>query len=290
MEPVSPDSAAWPAPAKLNLMLRIVGRRPDGYHRLQTVFQFLDRCDWLWLTPRDDGIIQRTGDVPGVAADDDLTVRAARLLRQVTGTRQGAEIRIVKHLPLGGGLGGGSSDAATTLVALNHYWRTGLTLVELAELGLKLGADVPVFVHGRTAWAEGVGERLTPVELDEPWFVVMTPACQVATGAVFDDPDLTRNSPLITIINFLKGAGGNDCATVVYRRHPEVAAAADWLMRYGQARLTGTGACVFAAFPSAARAEEVLARRPPEWNGFVARGRNRSPLHERLSQVSAAPA
>lgn len=290
MESVSPDPTAWPAPAKLNLMLRIVGRRPDGYHRLQTVFQFLDRCDWLWLTPRDDGIIQRIGDVPGVAADDDLTVRAARLLRQVTGARQGAEIRIVKHLPLGGGLGGGSSDAATTLVALNHYWRTGLTLVELAELGLKLGADVPVFVHGRTAWAEGVGERLTPVELDEPWFVVMTPACQVATGAVFDDPDLTRNSPLITIIDFLKGAGGNDCATVVYRRHPEVAAAADWLMRYGQARLTGTGACVFAAFPNAARAEEVLARRPPEWNGFVARGRNRSPLHERLSQVSAAPA
>ncbi len=290
MEPVSSDPTAWPAPAKLNLMLRIVGRRPDGYHRLQTVFQFLDRCDWLWLTPRDDGIIQRTGDVPGVAENDDLTVRAARLLRQTAGARQGAEIRIAKHLPLGGGLGGGSSDAATTLVALNHYWRTGLTLVELAELGLRLGADVPVFVHGRAAWAEEVGERLTPVELDEPWFVVMTPACQVATGAVFDDPDLTRNSPLITITDFLKGAGGNDCATVVYRRHPEVAAAADWLMRYGQARLTGTGACVFAAFPSAARAEEVLARRPTEWNGFVARGCNRSPLHERLSQVSAAPA
>ena len=287
MESVSPDPAAWPAPAKLNLMLRIVGRRPDGYHRLQTVFQFLDRCDWLWVTPRADGITRRTGDVPGVAADDDLTVRAARLLRQVTGARQGAEIRIVKRLPLGGGLGGGSSDAATTLVALNHYWRTGLTLTELAELGLRLGADVPVFVRGRAAWAEEVGERLTPVELDEPWFVVMTPACQVATGVVFNDPDLTRNSPLITITDFLTGAGGNDCEAVVYRRYPEVAAAANWLAQSGQARLTGTGACVFAAFPSAARAEQVLARRPPGWSGFIARGRNRSPLHERLSRVVA---
>ncbi|MFO7639893.1 MAG: 4-(cytidine 5'-diphospho)-2-C-methyl-D-erythritol kinase [Candidatus Competibacteraceae bacterium] len=287
MESVSPDPAAWPAPAKLNLMLRVVGRRPDGYHQLQTVFQFLDRCDWLWVTPRADGVIHRTGEVPGVAADDDLIVRAARLLQQTTGARQGAEIRIAKRLPLGGGLGGGSSDAATTLVALNDYWRTGLTLAELAELGLRLGADVPVFVRGCAAWAEGVGERLTPVELDEPWFVVVAPACQVATGAVFGDPDLTRNSPPITIADFLTGAGGNDCEAVVYRRYPAVAAAANWLARFGQARLTGTGACVFAAFPSAARAEQVLAQRPPGWRGFVARGRNRSPLHERLSRILA---
>ncbi|TVR64628.1 MAG: 4-(cytidine 5'-diphospho)-2-C-methyl-D-erythritol kinase [Candidatus Competibacteraceae bacterium] len=287
MESVSPDPAAWPAPAKLNLMLRIVGRRPDGYHRLQTVFQFLDHGDGLWVTPRADGVIHRTGEVPGVAADDDLIVRAARLLQQTTGTRQGATIRIVKRLPLGGGLGGGSSDAATTLVALNHEWRTGLTLAELAELGLRLGADVPVFVRGCAAWAEGVGEQLTPVELDEPWFVVVTPACQVATGAVFGDPDLTRNSPPITIADFLTGTGGNNCEAVVYRRYPDVAAAAAWLAQHGRARLTGTGASVFAAFPSATRAEQVLAQRPSEWSGFVACGRNRSPLHAHLSRISA---
>jgi 4-diphosphocytidyl-2-C-methyl-D-erythritol kinase len=217
-----------------------------------------------------------------------LTVRAARLLQETTGARQGATIRIIKRLPMGGGLGGGSSDAATTLVALNHLWRTELTLAELAELGLTLGADVPVFVHGRAAWAEGVGERLTPVELDEPWFVVLIPACHVATGAVFDDLDLTRNSLPITITDFVAGAGGNDCEAVVYRRYPEVAAAASWLAQFGQARLTGTGACVFAAFPDAPGAERVLVRLPAGWTGFVARGCNRSPLHEHLAWRQAA--
>jgi len=288
MDSVTPDPTAWPAPAKLNLMLRIVGRRPDGYHLLQTVFQFLDRGDWLWFTPRADGVIARESEVPGVSAEADLTVRAARLLQQTAGVRQGATIRIAKHLPMGGGLGGGSSDAATTLVALDQLWRTGLTLAELAELGLTLGADVPVFVHGRAAWAEGVGEQLTPVDLDELWFVVLAPACQVATGAVFDDPDLTRNSPPITITDFVAGAGGNDCEAVVYRRYPEVAAVADWLKRYGQARLTGTGACVFAAFPDDPSAERVLARLPAGWTGFVARGRNRSPLHEYLARRPTA--
>ncbi len=300
MEPLTPSpptplpqgegSNAWPAPAKLNLMLRVVGRRPDGYHLLQTVFQFLDRGDWLWFEPRDDGLIERASEVPGVPAAADLTVRAALLLRQVTGTHQGATIRVAKHLPMGGGLGGGSSDAATALVALNHYWRTGLTLAELAELGLTLGADVPVFVRGQAAWAEGVGERLTPVDLEEPWFVVLAPACHVATGVVFNDPELTRNSPLLTILDFVKGAGGNDCEAVVYRRYPEVAAAATWLAQHGQVRLTGTGACVFAAFPDTASAGRVLERLPPDWIGFVARGRNRSPLHERLmrERVSSA--
>lgn len=290
MDVVAPDSAAWPAPAKLNLMLRIVGRRPDGYHLLQTVFQFLDRCDWLWLEPRDEGVIDRVGEVAGVPADADLTVRAARLLQRVAGIHRGATIRIVKQLPLGGGLGGGSSDAATTLVALNHYWQTGLTLAELAELGLQLGADLPVFVHGRAAWAEGVGERLTPVLLDEPWFLVLTPACHVATGAVFTDPELTRNSPLITIADFMMGVGGNDCEAVVYRRYPEVAAMAAWLARHGPARLTGTGACIFAAFPDAASAGRILSRLPPGWTGFTARGRNRSPLHERLAREQFASA
>ena len=282
------DATAWPAPAKLNLMLRIVGRRADGYHLLQTVFQFLDRCDRLWFIPRTDGIIAREGVVAGAAPEADLTIRAARLLQQATGTGYGATIRIDKRLPLGGGLGGGSSDAATTLAALNHIWQTGLSRAQLAQLGLQLGADVPVFVHGQAAWAEGVGERLTPVELPEPWFVVLTPACQVPTGVVFNDPELTRNSPLSTIADFVNDAGGNDCEEVVYRRYPEVAAAAAWLNRHGAARMTGTGAGVFAAFPDAGSANRVLEQLPQGWSGFVAAGRNQSPLHERLARECAA--
>lgn len=289
MDAVAPETA-WSAPAKLNRMLRIVGRRPDGYHLLQTVFQFVDRCDWLRFDPRRDGIIERAGDNAEIPADTDLAVRAARLLQRVAGSRFGATIRIDKRLPLGGGLGGGSSDAATALVALNHYWGTGLSMTELAELGLRLGADVPVFVRGRAAWAEGVGERLTPVELDEPWFVVVRPAaCHVATGVVFADPELTRNSPPITITDFMRGAGGNDCEAVVYRRFPQVAAAAAWLSQRGPTRLTGTGACVFAAFSDEASAGRVLDQLPPGWTGFAARGRNRSPLHERLSREPDAP-
>ncbi|HCK81583.1 MAG TPA: 4-(cytidine 5'-diphospho)-2-C-methyl-D-erythritol kinase [Candidatus Competibacter sp.] len=289
MDSLTPDSAAWPAPAKLNLMLRIVGRRADGYHLLQTVFQFLDRCDWLWFSPREDGLIERVGDVIGVPPDADLTVRAARLLQRATASRSGATIRLAKQLPLGGGLGGGSSDAATALLALNHYWQTGLTLAELAELGLRLGADVPVFVRGRAAWAEGVGEQLTAIDLDEPWFLVLAPGCHVATGAIFADPELTRNSPPIRILDFLQGAGGNDCESVVYRRYPKVAAAAAWLSRHGQARLTGTGACVFAAFPDRASAGRVLSQLPPGWTGFIARGRNRSPSHARLLRERDIP-
>jgi len=284
MDAVAPDATAWPAPAKLNLMLRIVGRRADGYHLLQTVFQFLDRGDWLWFDVRDDGVIERQGEVAGVSPDADLTVRAARLLQHATGTRRGATMRIAKRLPMGGGLGGGSSDAATALVALNQYWQTGLTLAELAELGLQLGADIPVFVHGQAAWAEGVGEQLTPITLDEPWFAVLIPEISIATGAVFNDPELTRNSPLLTIADFAKGVGGNDCAAVVYRHYPEVAAAAAWLSQYGTTRLTGTGACVFAAFPDAAAAYQALNSLPSGWAGFIARGRNDSPLHERLMQ------
>ncbi len=287
MDALNPDTAAWPAPAKLNRMLRIVGRRADGYHLLQTVFQFLDRGDRLWFEPRSDGLILRANEISGVPAEADLIVRAARLLQSVTGTHQGATIRVDKRLPMGGGLGGGSSDAATALIALNDQWRTGLTLTELAALGLKLGADVPVFIHGRAAWAEGVGERLTPVDLDEPWFVVLVPACQVVTGAVFNDPELTRNSPPITITDFMRGIGGNACEAVVYRRYPEVAAAAAWLTQYGITRLTGTGACVFAAFADESAAERVLAQMPQGWNGFVARGYNRSPLHTHRARQSA---
>lgn len=282
------ENAPWPAPAKLNRFLHIIGRRADGYHLLQTVFQFIDRCDDLYFALRADGRIERQGRVEGVAPQADLSVRAARLLQDVAGVEQGVTIAIHKRLPLGGGLGGGSSDAATTLVALNQYWQTGLSPAQLAELGLRLGADVPVFIHGASAWAEGVGERLTPIDLDEPWFVVLVPPCMVATGAVFADPELTRNAQPITIRDFMTGTAGNACEAVVYRRYPAVAAAAQWLSRYGRARLTGTGACVFAAFTDRTLAERVAACVPNPFTGFVARGLRHSPLQARLRCELAA--
>jgi 4-diphosphocytidyl-2-C-methyl-D-erythritol kinase len=273
----------WPAPGKLNRFLRILGRRPDGYHRLQTVFQFIDRCDYLSFEPRSDGLICREGEIAGVQPDSDLAVKAAHLLRRIHGEAAlGVTIRIEKCLPLGSGLGGGSSDAATTLVALNHCWGCGLNLEQLAQLGLRLGADVPVFVHGRAAWAEGVGEQLTPIELDEPWFLVLTPACTVSTAAVFNDPHLTRDSQPVRITKFLISDIGNDCEAVVYERYPGVAAAARWLSQYARAQLTGTGACVFAAFPDRQAADRLVAQLPEQLSGFVTRGLNRSPLHERL--------
>lgn len=273
----------WPAPAKLNLMLRIVGRRADGYHLLQSVFQFLDVGDDIDLAVRDDGVIARHNDLPGVPAGQDLVVRAARLLQAETGCQLGADIRTTKRLPMGGGLGGGSSDAATVLVGLNRLWGTGLGVDRLAALGLTLGADVPVFVRGHAAWAEGVGEQLTPVDLPEPWYLVVKPPCEVATGAIFQDAELTRNSPLSTIRDFLAGLTVNDCLPVVVKRYPEVAAALSWLGQFGQARLTGTGSCVFAEFEDAARAEQVLSALPAGYQGFVARGRNRSPLLDRVN-------
>ena len=242
----------WPAPAKLNLMLRVLGRRPDGYHRLQTVFQFIDRQDRLFFEPRHDGRIRRISRLKGVPEQSDLVVRAARLLQGRVGGRLGADIRVEKRLPMGGGLGGGSSDAATTLVALNRIWDTGLTESELMDLGLTLGADVPVFVRGRAAWGEGVGEVLTPVDLPRPWYLVLVPRCAVATGAVFSDEELTRDSAPITMADFTAGDDRNDCLDVVRRRYVEVAAALDWLATVGRPRLTGTGACVFLS-PGASR-------------------------------------
>lgn len=271
----------WPAPAKLNRFLRIIGRRRDGYHMLQTVFQFLDRCDYLRFVPTTDGAIRRAADVPGVPEAADLALRAALLLQQRCGVRAGATIAIDKRLPIGGGLGGGSSDAATTLVALNHYWRTSLSIDDLADLGVQLGADVPVFVRGCAAWAEGVGEQLTPIALDEPWFVVLVPSCQVSTAAIFNDPALTRNSSPLTMRAFVTDADGNDCEAVVFKRYPEIAAAAEWLARYARTRLTGTGACVFAAFAERQQAEHVLSLAPRGLVGFVSRGCNRSLLQER---------
>jgi 4-diphosphocytidyl-2-C-methyl-D-erythritol kinase len=286
----APDGSAWPAPAKLNLMLRILGRRPDGYHRLQTVFQFIDRQDRLWFDLRNDGQIRRRTPVPGVPEQQDLTVRAARALQESTGCRLGADIRIHKVLPLGGGLGGGSSDAATTLVALNRLWGLDLGPDALASLGLGLGADVPVFVRGLAAWGEGVGEELSPVVLPEPWYLVVVPACQVSTGAVFGHPKLTRHSLPVTLTDFLLGARGNDCLPVVCSGYPQVAAALDWLNGQGEGRLTGTGACCFAEFADPGSARAALGRMPPAFDGFIARGLNRSPLLDRLADGESTPA
>jgi 4-diphosphocytidyl-2-C-methyl-D-erythritol kinase len=278
-------NAPWPAPAKLNRFLHVVGRRADGYHLLQTLFQFLDVADYLSFTLRDDHQIVRHGGLAELDPEQDLCVRAARLLQQRYAPQAGIEVRIDKRLPSGAGLGGGSSDAATTLVAVNHYWRLGLSLTELAELGLSLGADVPIFVLGQAAWAEGVGEQLTPVALDEPWFVVIVPACQVNTRQIFSDPDLTRHTPALRISAAVPPGASNDCEAVVFRRYPAVRAAAEWLSGHGQARMTGTGSCVFAAFPDREQAEAVLTQRPSGLAGFVSRGCNRSFLHQRLQSA-----
>ncbi|MEA3641688.1 MAG: 4-(cytidine 5'-diphospho)-2-C-methyl-D-erythritol kinase [Lamprobacter sp.] len=269
---------AWLAPAKLNLMLRVLGRRADGYHLLQTVFQFVDRCDRLYFELRRDGRIERLDGPAEVPPEQDLVVRAARALADATGCGTGISIRVEKRLPMGGGLGGGSSDAATTLHALNQLWGTGLPVEQLAEIGLRLGADVPVFVHGAAAWAEGVGETLVPVELPRPWYLVLAPSCHVATSAVFGDPGLTRDSAPITLVDFLRGNAANDCLTTVLGKYPEVKRAFDWLADRAEAKLTGTGACLFAALPTQVEAEQLLIEVPAEIPAFVARGQNRSPL------------
>lgn len=282
-----PETLVLPAPAKLNRLLHITGRRPDGYHELQTLFQFLDHGDTLTLRGREDGEIHLSPRLPGVAAEDNLVVRAARLLQAESGCRLGADIHLAKRLPLGGGLGGGSSDAATTLHGLDALWELGLGLTQLARLGLALGADVPVFVHGHSAWAEGIGERLTPVELDTPWFVVLHPGVTVSTPAVFGAPQLTRHTPPITMARALQGGAAswrNDCEPTVRALYPEVAHALDWLAARAPSMLTGTGACVFARLGSEARADRVLAEVPEGWQAFKARGLNRSPLHAALGR------
>lgn len=278
----------WPSPAKLNLFLYITGRRADGYHTLQTLFQFLDYGDTLSLEPRRDGEIHLLTPVDGVAHEDNLIVRAARLLMKTAAERgrlpagSGADIRIEKHLPMGGGLGGGSSNAATVLVALNHLWQCGLSLDELAELGLTLGADVPVFVRGHAAFAEGVGEILTPVEPAEKWYLVAHPGVSIPTPMIFNDPDLPRNTPKRSIETLLKCEFSNDCEVIARKRFREVDAALSWLLEYAPSRLTGTGACVFAEFDTESRARQVL-EQAPEWlNAFVAKGVNLSPLHRAL--------
>lgn len=277
-----------PSPAKLNLFLHITGRRPDGYHELQTLFQFLDYGDTLHFRTRRDPGLTLTPAVPGVAQGDNLIIRAANALRETCDTQQGADITLEKQLPMGGGLGGGSSNAATTLLALNRMWQTGLTIDQLAGLGLGLGADVPVFVRGFAALGEGVGEKLTPASPPEDWFVVLKPEVEISTREIFSDPGLTRNTPRITIAPAFEGdASGyrNDCEDAVKRLYPEVKNSLDWLSTFGPARLTGTGACIFGRFPTEAEARNVWAQRPAGIKGFVARGVNLSPLHQKLTEL-----
>lgn len=275
----------WPAPAKLNLFLHVVGRRADGYHLLQTAFQLLDWGDRVRLRVRADGAVRRAEPLPGVAEDDDLAVRAARALKAAAGVRLGADVAVDKRIPLGGGLGGGSSDAATVLVALNALWDAGLDEDALAGLGAGLGADVPVFVRGRSAWAEGIGERLQPLDLPPRWYVVVDPGATVPTAELFRAPELTRDAPHLTIPRFVSGAATvNVFEPVVRERFPAVARALDWLNGYGAARLSGSGGCLFAAFESAGRAAAVAAHCPPDMRAYVARGVARSPLAARLDE------
>lgn len=275
-----------PAPAKLNLMLHIVGRRADGYHELQTLFQFLDHGDELSFSLRADGEICLHTELSGVDHESNLIVRAARLLQRESGCPLGADIRLLKRLPMGGGIGGGSSDAATTLLGLDHLWQLHLGEDRLAELGLTLGADVPVFVRGRAAFAEGVGERLQPVDLPEPWFLVIAPQVSVSTAEIFADPELTRNTPAITVRSLLAGGGRNDCQPVVEKRYPEVRNALSLLNKFVPASMTGTGACVFGSFPNEGEADKVRRQLPDSLPSFVARGRNVSMLHRSLEQLA----
>ena len=270
------------APAKLNLFLHIVGQRPDGYHELQTVFQLLDFYDELSFSVVAGQDITLEGSVPGVADADNLVMRAAHTLAKHRPARTGVHIALHKRIPHGGGLGGGSSDAAATLLALNRLWNCGLSLQELALIGVDLGADVPLFVHGHSAWAEGIGERLQPLALPQCWYLVIRPGCAVNTGTIFADRELTRDTPLTTIAAFLAGGHRNDCEAVVRKRHPEVDRALKWLDAFGEARMSGTGSCVFAAFADVQTAEETAARVPAGWESFVARGIDRSPVHAAL--------
>jgi 4-diphosphocytidyl-2-C-methyl-D-erythritol kinase len=275
---VEPGGLRCAAPAKLNLFLHVIGRRADGYHWLQTLFRFLDYGDTLSVSIRPDGAVRRIGDVPGVGEEQDLTLRAARLLQAASATTSGADIALDKRLPPGGGLGGGSSDAATALIALNRLWGLRWTRARLQELALQLGADVPVFVFGRSAFAEGVGERLQAVTLPPAWYLVLVPSVSVSTATVFADPELTRNSDPIKIHGFSAGPGRNDLEGVVCRRYAQVAQCLDWLRQFGPAAMTGSGASVFAAFDTEQAAQQVFRRRPAGVQGFVARGLDRHPL------------
>lgn len=277
-------SRHWPAPAKLNLFLHVNGRRADGYHELQTLFQFINYCDMLDFKVTETAELILHSNISNVVADsDNLILRAAKSLQQTTGFTGGAEIWLDKRLPMGGGLGGGSSDAATTLVALNTLWNTQLSTEELAKIGLKLGADIPVFIHGFAAFAEGVGERLQAVNPSEPWYLIIAPDAHVSTAEVFQDPLLPRDTPKLAIETLMNQPWANDCQKLVVSKYPQVAKALGWLLEYAPSRMTGTGACVFGEFTQKQQALAALAKLPSEMQGFVAQGMNLSPLITRLS-------
>ena len=270
------------SPAKLNLMLHVTGRREDGYHLLQSVFQFIDLSDRLEFKVNEGGAVRRVGEDTPVAEKDDILLAAATLLQERFGVSKGVDISIEKRIPIGGGLGGGSSNAATCLLALNRLWELDLSLSQLAEIGLQLGADVPVFVQGRAAWATGVGETLQAIDLKEPIYVVINPASSVSTAQIFASQELTRNCDPITIRAFLRGAGTNVCEPVVRKLYPEVGEAIDWLNQFGAARMSGTGACVFAEVDGLEQAETVKSQVPVPWVGYVARAMNVNPVHRQL--------
>ncbi|MCB5162895.1 4-(cytidine 5'-diphospho)-2-C-methyl-D-erythritol kinase [Marinomonas algarum] len=274
-----------PSPAKLNLFLHIIGQRDDGYHELQTLFQFIDLCDTLDITLTRDNALTLTPTIDGLPSEDNLIYKAAKLLMPFRhDTTFGATIHLTKQLPMGGGIGGGSSNAATTLLALNTLWRCQLSLEELAHLGVQLGADVPVFVMGKSAFAEGVGEHLYPVELETPYYLLIKPNSHVSTGQIFTDKCLTRDTPPIRISHALTLAGHNDCLDVVLKHYPDVNEAYQWLKHYGDAKLTGTGACLFLAFDSLNEAQKVKADTPEKWQSYVCHGLNASPTHDALKQ------
>jgi 4-diphosphocytidyl-2-C-methyl-D-erythritol kinase len=288
---MSETSPAWPAPAKVNLMLHITGRRADGYHELQTLFQFLDLCDELQFKINTDGRIKRLAGPADISVEDDLVIRSARALQQVSGSALGVDIWLRKRIPAGAGLGGGSSDAATTLHALNRLWKLGLDVDRLAEIGLTLGADVPVFVRGFAAFAEGIGERLQPVTIAELWYLLITPDVHVSTAEIFSDPDLTRDSPAIKICDLSTTGWDNVCVPVVTRHYPKVAKALKLLSGFGKARMSGTGASVFAEFTGKREAEQALEKLKATaswsdgWQSFICQGRNSSPLFDFMSTL-----
>lgn len=279
-----------PAPAKINLFLHVCGRRPDGYHNLQTVFQFLDIADRLSFRLREDGVLRLHTPFSDIPEADNLIIRAARALQQAGNTTLGADIHIEKNLPTGAGLGGGSSDAATTLVALNLLWRLALGKADLQAIGVRLGADVPVFIHGHSAWAEGIGEQLTDINPEEKWHLLLLPPCHVSTAVIFSHPDLTRDSKMMKMGAFLEPGNSaqfrNDCERLVRKLYPEVDEALTLLATFSEARMTGTGACVFASFATRAEAEEASRKMPEKFRATVSRSCNLSPLHTALKSVN----
>ncbi|GAK86641.1 4-diphosphocytidyl-2-C-methyl-D-erythritol kinase [Vibrio ponticus] len=282
------ETTHWPSPAKLNLFLYITGRRDNGYHELQTLFQFVDHCDDLTITANDSGKITLTPDIPGVALEDNLIWRAATALQAFTNCSFGADIELNKILPMGGGIGGGSSNAATVLVALNHLWQTGCSEDQLAEIGLKLGADVPVFVRGHAAFAEGVGEEIVKVSPEEKWYLVVRPNVSIATVEIFTHPQLTRNTPKRPLSLLLDSDYGNDCEKIVRMLYPEVDKQLSWLLQYAPSRLTGTGSCVFAEFSSENDAQNAFEQLSDNVSAFVAKGNNVSPLYQTLAKYRLA--